>query len=108
MLKAGAAALCTAAATPAFGFAAAAPVAGGARPPRDQRRFVSPAVEQEIVRVADAPQEEGEFSNIAANQAPQRLAFARPHRGRYIEIAFTRTAKGETRLAIAELGVLTQ
>lgn len=51
MLKAGAAALCTAAATPAFGFAAAAPVAGGARPPRDQRRFVSPAVEQEIVRV---------------------------------------------------------
>ena len=51
MLKAGAAALCTAAATPAFGVAAAAPVAGGARPPRDQRRFVSPAVEQEIVRV---------------------------------------------------------
>lgn len=58
--------------------------------------------------LADAPQEQGEFSNIAANQAPQRLAFARPHRGRYIEIAFTRTAKGETRLAIAELGVLTQ
>jgi alpha-L-fucosidase len=54
------------------------------------------------------PEQQGEFSNIAANQAPQRLAFARPHRGRYIEIAFTRTAKGETRLAIAELGVLTQ
>ncbi|KQM99903.1 MULTISPECIES: family 20 glycosylhydrolase [unclassified Sphingomonas] len=51
MLKAGAAALCTAAATPVFGVAAGAPVGGGARPPRDQRRFVSPAVEQEIVRV---------------------------------------------------------
>ncbi|MEG8038609.1 alpha-L-fucosidase [Sphingomonas sp. LR60] len=54
------------------------------------------------------PQERGEFSNIAANQAPQRLAFARPHRGRYIEIAFTRTAKGEKRLAIAEIGILTR
>ncbi|MEH3105090.1 MAG: alpha-L-fucosidase [Sphingomonas phyllosphaerae] len=66
------------------------------------------------VRVGDDPalpgpaQERGEFSNIAANQAPQRLAFARPHRGRYIEIAFTRTAKGERRLAIAEIGILTR
>ncbi len=66
------------------------------------------------VRVGDdpaltgPPQERGEFSNIAANQAPQRLAFARPRHGRYIEIAFTRTAKGEQRLAIAEIGILTR
>ncbi|WP_294242195.1 alpha-L-fucosidase [uncultured Sphingomonas sp.] len=66
------------------------------------------------VRIGDAPalpgpvQETGEFSNIAANQAPQRLVFKRPHRGRYIEIAFPRTANGETRLAIAEIGLLTR
>jgi len=66
------------------------------------------------VRIGDDPvlagpvQEAGEFSNIAANQAPQRLIFSRPHRGRYIEIAFPRTANGETRLAIAEIGLLTR
>ncbi|WP_267433143.1 alpha-L-fucosidase [Sphingomonas sp. GM_Shp_1] len=66
------------------------------------------------VRIGDDPalsgpvQEAGEFSNIAANQAPQRLVFGRPHRGRYIEIAFPRTANGETRLAIAEISLLTR
>jgi alpha-L-fucosidase len=64
-------------------------------------------------RIGDDPalpgpvQERGEFSNIAANQAPQRLVFHRQHRGRYVEIAFTRTAKGETQLAIAEIGIVT-
>lgn len=66
------------------------------------------------VRIGDDPalagpvQESGEFANIAANQAPQRLAFRRPHHGRYVEIAFTRTAKGEKQLAIAEIGILTR
>ena len=66
------------------------------------------------VRIGDDPalpgaaQEAGEFSNIAANQAPQRLAFRSPHRGRYVDIAFTRTAKGEKQLAIAEIGILTR
>jgi alpha-L-fucosidase len=66
------------------------------------------------VRIGDDPalpgpaQEMGEFANIAANQAPQRLAFRKPHRGRYVEIAFPRTAKGEKQLAIAEIGILTR
>jgi alpha-L-fucosidase len=66
------------------------------------------------VRIGDDPalagpaQESGEFANIAANQAPQRLAFRTPHRGRYVELAFPRTAKGEKQLAIAEIGILTR
>jgi alpha-L-fucosidase len=46
--------------------------------------------------------------NITANQAPQRIALARPQRVRSIKIAFTRAAKGETRLAFAALGVPTR
>ena len=67
-----------------------------------------------LVRVGDAADlagvavETGEFSNIAANQAPQRLSFARPRSGRYLRIDFPRTAGGEVRLAIAELGLITR
>jgi alpha-L-fucosidase len=66
------------------------------------------------VRVGDAADlagaaiETGEFSNIAANQAPQRLSFGQSRSGRYLRIDFPRTAGGEVRLAIAELGVITR
>lgn len=49
---------------------------------------------------------EGEFSNIAASLAPQRVTFDR-RPARYLRLEVTRTAGGEPRVAFAELDVIT-
>jgi alpha-L-fucosidase len=52
------------------------------------------------------PAAEGEFSNIAASLAPQRIAFA-ARLARYLKLEITRAAKGEGEIVFAELGVIT-
>ena len=49
---------------------------------------------------------EGEFANIAASLAPQRVTFAR-REGRYLKLEVTRAAAGEAQVAFAELGAIT-
>ena len=49
---------------------------------------------------------EGEFANIAASLAPQRIAFGR-RQARYFRLEVTRAAGGEGAVAFAELGVIT-
>ncbi len=49
---------------------------------------------------------EGEFPNIAASLAPQRVGFAR-RPARYLRLEVTRTAGGEPQVAFAELDVIT-
>ncbi|HWW27642.1 MAG TPA: hypothetical protein VNZ85_17290, partial [Caulobacter sp.] len=56
--------------------------------------------------VAWTPAGEGEFPNIAASLAPQRVTFAR-RKGRYLKLEVTRAAAGESQVAFAELGVIT-
>lgn len=53
-----------------------------------------------------APAADGEFANIAASLAPQRVRFAR-REGRYLRLEITRAAGGEGQVAFAELGVIT-
>lgn len=52
------------------------------------------------------PAGEGEFANIAASLAPQRVRFE-PRDGRYLKLEITRAAGGEAFVAFAELGVIT-
>ncbi|SFJ65313.1 alpha-L-fucosidase [Caulobacter sp. UNC279MFTsu5.1] len=52
------------------------------------------------------PAGEGEFANIAASLAPQRVVFDR-REGRYLRLEVTRTAGGEAQVAFAELDVIT-
>jgi alpha-L-fucosidase len=52
------------------------------------------------------PAGEGEFPNIAASLAPQRVTFAR-RAARYLRLEVTRTAGGEPQVAFAELDVIT-
>ncbi len=56
--------------------------------------------------MAWAPAAEGEFSNIAASLAPQRITFA-ARQARYLKLEITRAAKGEGEIVFAELGVIT-
>jgi alpha-L-fucosidase len=56
--------------------------------------------------IAWSPAGEGEFANIAASLAPQRVQFA--HReGRFLGLEILRAAGGEQQVAFAELGVIT-
>lgn len=52
------------------------------------------------------PAAEGEFPNIAASLAPQRVTFA-GREARYLKLEITRAAGGEGEVAFAELGVIT-
>jgi len=52
------------------------------------------------------PAGEGEFANVAASLAPQRVTFAR-RQGRYLRLEVTRTAGGESQVVFAELDVIT-
>jgi alpha-L-fucosidase len=56
--------------------------------------------------VAWTPAGEGEFANIAASLAPQRVTFTR-REGRYLRLEVTRAAAGEAQVAFAELGIIT-
>jgi alpha-L-fucosidase len=52
------------------------------------------------------PAAEGEFANIAASLAPQRVRFAQ-REGRYLKLEIVRAVSGERLVAFAELGVVT-
>ncbi|ESQ89675.1 hypothetical protein ABAC460_12465 [Asticcacaulis sp. AC460] len=50
----------------------------------------------------------GEFSNIAASRAEQKIRFAQPHAGRYLRLRFPRAVQDKPIIVIGALGILTR
>lgn len=56
----------------------------------------------------DAPVGSGEFANIAASRAAQRVRFDAPKAGRYLRLELPRAVQDKTMIGIGGIGVLTR
>ena len=59
-------------------------------------------------RTWGTPAGRGEFANIAANRAAQRVRFEAPHTGRYLRLELPQAVQDKPMIGIGELGVLTR
>jgi alpha-L-fucosidase len=50
----------------------------------------------------------GEFSNIAASRAEQKIRFDAPHAGRYLRLRFPRAVQDKPVIVVGSLGILTR
>lgn len=55
-----------------------------------------------------APVATGEFSNIAASRAEQKIRFDTPHAGRYLRLRFPRAVQDKSVIVIGGLGIITR
>ena len=54
------------------------------------------------------PAAAGEFANIAASRAGQKIRFGAPHRGRFLRLQLPRAVQGKPVIAVGSVGVLTR
>ncbi len=54
------------------------------------------------------PVASGEFANIAASRAVQKVRFATPHKGRYLRLELPRAVQGKPIVTVAAVGILTR
>lgn len=54
------------------------------------------------------PAASGEFANIAASHAVQKVRFNAPHRGRYLRLNLPRAAQERPMIAVGSVGILTR